>query len=341
MLNLEELLAPIRADRPGGDDLAFSPELDAVERARQADDPSLDQGAWVTARKEADWKYVAKTCASLLTERSKDLQLAVWLVEARATTHGMRGLADSLLLLAALCERYWDELYPALNDGVEQRIGNLCWIATRLPQLMQGIAVTEDGAFSMRRVAGASAAGPEASSALDAARRATSPGFAQGLLDDCALCATALARLEGVIEARLGHDGPGFTGARAALQTVQHFVLPLASGATGAALSPAAAHIRPGPAAGPAANPGQPLAPPGCTADDTTQNQNRAQALAQLRAVADFFRRTEPHSPVAYLADKAAHWGEQPLHVWLRAVVKDDVAFAQFEDLLGLQRSAA
>lgn len=335
MLNLEELLAPIRADRPGGDDLAFSPELDAVERARQADDPSLDQGAWVTARKEADWKYVARTCASLLTERSKDLQLAVWLVEARATTHGMRGLADSLLLLAALCERYWDELYPALEDGVEQRIGNLCWIATRVPQLIQGIAVTGDGAFSMRRVAATNGAGPEASSALDAARRATSPGFAQALLDDCALCATALARLDSVIEARLGHDGPGFTGARTALQTVQHFVLPLAGAATGAAHSPEAAPTRPEPVAGL----GAPLALSGFTADGTTQN--RAQALAQLHAVADFFRRTEPHSPVAYLADKAAQWGEQPLHVWLRAVVKDDAAFAQFEDLLGLQRSAA
>ena len=41
----------------------------------------------------------------------------------------------------------------------------------------------------------------------------------------------------------------------------------------------------------------------------------RAQALAQLRVVADFFRRTDPHSPVAYLADKAARWGDMPLHV--------------------------
>ena len=30
--------------------------------------------------------------------------------------------------------------------------------------------------------------------------------------------------------------------------------------------------------------------------------------------VAHFFRRTEPHSPVAYLAEKAVKWGEMPLH---------------------------
>jgi type VI secretion system protein ImpA len=67
--------------------------------------------------------------------------------------------------------------------------------------------------------------------------------------------------------------------------------------------------------------------------------QTRAQALGQLRAVAAFFRSTEPHSPVAYLADKAAHWGEQPLHVWLRAVVKDDASFAHLEELLGISEA--
>ncbi len=64
---------------------------------------------------------------------------------------------------------------------------------------------------------------------------------------------------------------------------------------------------------------------------------NREQALAQLRGVAEFFRRTEPHSPVAYLAEKAARWGEQPLHAWLRSVIKDDVSLARLEELLGIE----
>jgi type VI secretion system protein ImpA len=53
--------------------------------------------------------------------------------------------------------------------------------------------------------------------------------------------------------------------------------------------------------------------------------------------VAAFFRATEPHSPVAYLADKAARWGEMPLHAWLRAVVKDEAALAQLEEMLGVE----
>jgi len=65
--------------------------------------------------------------------------------------------------------------------------------------------------------------------------------------------------------------------------------------------------------------------------------RSREQALSQLREVAAFFRATEPHSPVAYLADKAVHWGEMPLHLWLRAVVKDGAALAHLEELLGLE----
>jgi type VI secretion system protein ImpA len=37
---------------------------------------------------------------------------------------------------------------------------------------------------------------------------------------------------------------------------------------------------------------------------------------------------------VAYLAEKAAKWGELPLHEWLRAVVKDPAQLAQFDELL-------
>ena len=66
--------------------------------------------------------------------------------------------------------------------------------------------------------------------------------------------------------------------------------------------------------------------------------QTRAQALQQLRDVAGFFRRTEPHSPVAYLAEKAVKWGEMPLHEWLSQVIKDQGAMSHLEELLGLDK---
>jgi type VI secretion system protein ImpA len=329
MFTIEELLAPVSEEHPCGEDLAFSSELDAIAKARQADDPSIEQGAWVTTLKEADWKFVATGCAKLIKTRSKDLRLAVWLAEASAKTSGFRGLGDSLLVAAALCERYWDGLFPQPDEGgFEQRVGNLCWIAMRAPQLAREVALTEGAATAYSMIDFESARSRSAEQGegpdVDAARRRSSPAFYKALLNDCAHCLAALAELERVTDAKLGADGPGFTAARAALQDVIHFITPFAPEAAVAAEPKGEAVAAPAPAPLPVAVAAGPM-------------QTRAQALAQLRAVAEFFRRTEPHSPVAYLADKAANWGEQPLHVWLRGVVKDDGVFAQLEEMLGAQ----
>jgi len=341
MLNMEKLLAPVSPERPCGEDLAFSREIDDIVRARQADDPSIEQGAWVTDLKEADWKFVAKQCAQLIEKRSKDLQLAVWLAEAAARTDGLGGLADSLVLIAALCDRYWDGLYPLPDeDGVERRIGNLSWMASRIAPLLREIPLTEGQSgqsgqtgFALRDFDVARMRGGDDLAKLETAKVRSSSAFYEALLRDCEHCAGALERIEHSVDERLGVDGPSFSAAKSGLQSVMLFVKPMVKedgkAAAGKPLdAPPAASSQPAthaPAPAEAANklPAGPL-------------QSRVQAIAQLREVAEFFRRTEPHSPVAYLADKAAHWGEQPLHVWLRSVVKDDASFAHIEEMLGV-----
>jgi type VI secretion system protein ImpA len=327
MLDIEQLLAPISESQPCGEDISFSPELDAISNARRADDPTLEQGAWVTTLKEADWKFVAKRCAQLIQERSKDLQLAVWLAEASAKTSGIHGLGDALLLIGGLCERYWDHVYPLPDEGgFEQRIGNLHWIASRAPQIIFEISITEGGAFSMKGAEAARVHGGDELEELEAARRRSSRAFYEVLMHDLDHCAAALADLERVVDDRVGQDGPSFSAAKAALQSVIHFVTPSAKeiGAVASAGPDAPVDVDAADTPAPRAISSGPI-------------QNRAQALAQLRIVADFFRRTEPHSPVAYLAEKAATWGEQPLHVWLRGVVKDDSTLLRLEELLGVE----
>ncbi len=335
MYPIDKLLTPVNPGHPCGEDLAFSPEMDAIAKARQADDPSIEQGAWVTTLKEADWKFVSTRCEKLIETRSKDLRLGVWLAEALAKTRGFGGLADGLQLMAALCERYWDEVYPMPDeDGFEQRIGNLCWIAARIAQLAKEIAIT-DGVgkqftmldFDAARTRAAEDTGPD----VEAARRATSKAFYKTLLEDMDSCLAAIDALEKVVDVRLGADGPSFSGAKTGVQNVLDFVMPVAKerGAVEGEGGGSASALEMLDQVG-AGSFAAPLAVTG-------EAQSRAQALAQLRAVAEFFRRTEPHSPVAYLADKAATWGEQPLHVWLRSVVKDQAICGQLDELLGVQ----
>ena len=327
MLNIDALLAPIAANDPCGEDLAFSPEVDEIARARLADDPSLEQGAWVTALKEADWKFVGKRCALLIEARSKDLQLAVWLAEASARTDGLRGLADGLRLVAALCERYWDGLHPrADEDGFERRIGSLAWLAARISPLAKGVPVLEGGATLLQWEAAHGREG-EAAAQLETARARTPAAFHETLARDAEACIAALGALERILDERLGTDGPSFSVARAVLGDVKDFVTP-ASART--------AVPRQGQEmAAPAGTALVRSAAPVLVADGPLQH--REQALAQLRQVAEFFRRTEPHSPVAYLAEKAARWGEQPLHAWLRSVIKDDASLSRLEELLGTE----
>lgn len=327
MLNIDNLLRPCAPSLPCGEDLAFSPEVDEIARARQADDPSLEQGAWVTALKEADWKFVGKRCAQLIEERSKDLQLAVWLAEASARTGGLRGLADGLRLLAAMCERYWEGLHPLPDeDGHERRIGNLAWIAGRIAPLAKAVALGEG--LTLLAWEAARARGPEATAELETVRARLKPASVQAAMDDCEACLAALTALEQTIDTLLGADGPGFGAGRAAVRDVADLIAPGLPKPPGMA-APVEAQAQTM-AAG--------MTAPLMHGDGPVQQ--REQALSQLRQVAAFFRRTEPHSPVAYLAEKAARWGEQPLHAWLRSVIKDDASLARLEDLLGIEDAA-
>jgi type VI secretion system protein ImpA len=64
--------------------------------------------------------------------------------------------------------------------------------------------------------------------------------------------------------------------------------------------------------------------------------QSRKDALRRLGEIAAFFQRTEPHSPVAYLVQRAVKWGNMPLEGWLQDVIKDEGVLDALRQTLGL-----
>ncbi|KGD90387.1 type VI secretion protein ImpA [Achromobacter sp. RTa] len=360
MSDIDTLLQPIPGEAPCGADMVFSAEFDAIREARRHDDPHLDQGDWVIDIKEADWPQVISICTGVLRERSKDVRVAAWLAEAWAKTRGFAGLRDGFLLLDGLCRRYWDGLHPVPEEGdVQQRVGNLAWLLSRSQQLVRELPLTqsEGGRFGAALWEGASQLAnavkrtPQNAAELtrgkltleqfDAARRDTPPAFYSELEGNLQSCFGALDVLELTLAERLGDDGPAFSPVREALKDVTELTHRFAREA-GLLVR---ADMTPPPAAAPA-QPATRLEPTLTPADHTPAApapargplQTRDQALAQLREVAEFFRRTEPHSPVAYLADKAASWGEMSLHLWLRTVLKNDETLSGLEELLGVQK---
>ncbi|QCO67490.1 type VI secretion system protein TssA [Luteimonas yindakuii] len=348
MLDLDDLLAPIDATYPAGEDLAFSSELDLIQEARRADDPTLEQGDWVTDIKSADWAIAARMSSELLRTRTKDLRIAAWLVEANGQLHGFSGLAQGYRLVAGLCDRYWDELHPLPDgDDHEERIGNLGWLLGNSLQWLRTLPIVQapQGRFGLGAFEAAHARGEQdpgdgrpGLDLLDAARRDTPHGFYRGLLNAVDDCAEALHELQLAVDARLGVDGPSFSAVNDQIDTLRRMVGRFAreagvlfDGTSSGDATDVPMSLDPTP------TPTPDIATAGNAAVAAGAPASRRQALAQLRQVAEFFRRTEPHSPVAYLADKAARWGEMPLHVWLKRVIRDDATLAQMQELLDVE----
>jgi type VI secretion system protein ImpA len=63
--------------------------------------------------------------------------------------------------------------------------------------------------------------------------------------------------------------------------------------------------------------------------------QSRQDALKRLNDIAEFFRKTEPHSPISYILQRAVKWGNMPLELWLQDVIKDETVIFNLRQTLG------
>ena len=132
----DDLLNPIPGENPSGANLRYDPVTDKIKEARR-EDVDAPQGEWKTALKTADYPAVIKMASDALAKRGKDLQIAVWLVDAHIRKEGFSVLAPAFQFLHDLLEQYWDTLYPEIDeDGdMEVRAAPLNWLgkATKLP----------------------------------------------------------------------------------------------------------------------------------------------------------------------------------------------------------------
>jgi hypothetical protein len=64
---------------------------------------------------------------------------------------------------------------------------------------------------------------------------------------------------------------------------------------------------------------------------------SRPQALARLREVAEFFRQTEPHSPLPHLIDRAVRWAGMSFEELLVDVMKNNDVLTPVWNTLGIK----
>lgn len=362
LLDIDALTRPISDDAPVGEDLrADSSPTSIYYRLKDARSTARAEERQLTAEGEAggvpdQWRVLLELGPTVLAERTKDLEVAAWMIEALVRYHGFAGLRDGFRLVTALVTGFWEGIYPLPDeDGLETRIAPLTGLngegadGTLILPIRQ-IALTEPGdhgalAFWHHEQATALArivdddkrakrikAGAVTMEQFTATVQASSPAFFQRLIDDAREATEAFTALEAKLGEVCGSDGPPTGAIRSAMADViglAQFIskdrLPIAALDAPAEAEPAAAADGEVQAAGP-----RPVA-----ASDAIAT--REDAFRLMLKAAEWFRRNEPHSPLSYTLENLVRRGRMPLRELLAELIPDDGARTQFLSLAGIR----
>lgn len=313
----DEVLQPLAADRPCGENLEDTPLLASFDAFRLFGQPTPLNPA-------TEWAQIREQALGALGT-SKDLRVLAHLAAAVLRTDGIRAFADSLYVAAQWLEQYWAETYPRVDeDAIQRRSALNCFAdpmavvdGLRRVPLVQS---RQHGSITLR--------------ALDIAAGLMQPGEKDARYDEAQVTAAfaemALAELTGLqqglaeavaavdsMAARMGSEGgpdavPAFEPLSACLTKAERVArthLVARTGAAGEEGTDAS---------------GQPVAnkPLGAIG-------SRHDAIAALDAVADFFRRHEPSSPVPLFVERAKRLVSKDFLEVLEDIAPDGLAQAR------------
>ncbi|TAN22310.1 MAG: type VI secretion system protein TssA [Acidobacteria bacterium] len=347
------LLAPLAGAQRTGEPLRYSDVYDRIGEARREDDDRLAQGVWQKDLKRADWTAVAQLCGEALEYQSKDLQIAAWLAEAWGRLHGFGGVSAGLSLVAGLCNEYWPDLYPPLEDP-EYRIAPFHWLNEKLSVSIQFIPLTQPAesqtaGYTWLDWTGAKRAEQEhqqhkevpapepAPGAIEQALRRTAPERIAATRAGVAQAAATALNLESFLDGHLAAAHPSLRQLRTCLSEIGQWLEDTAAGITVVATATEGKGIREegiaamGTGGDESGALGAPAVVPGGGI------RNREEAYRLLGEAAAYLMKTEPHSPAPYLVLRAIRWGNMPLHELLPEMIRNQGALDDLQKLLNLE----
>jgi type VI secretion system protein ImpA len=366
LFDIETLLAPLDGADGAGTDLRsdYSPTSpyqklrDARAEAR-AEERALETSEEAEPAVPQSWREVKRLGLDCIGSRSKDFEVAAWLLESLVRLDGLPGLIAGSELLGGLLDRYWEPGFPQPDeDGMDVRAaplsglsgegadGTLMQPLRRLPLFRRPrvfslylwkiaedtAAIPDEGENRRRRQARYEAGVPELKALETEARidAATLRRTAQ----QAVAAQRAWAALGAQMDARFGDIAPNTRRVSDALEQIlamaTRLVGPVAEerpADTGAVAEAAemAAVAEEGPAMG------------GAMAAAPRALRTREDAIRQLEDLAEFFRKTEPHSPLAYTLSDAVRRARLPLPELLAEVLPDSGARQAMLTMLGIR----
>ncbi|TDV59160.1 type VI secretion system protein TssA [Pseudomonas sp. LP_7_YM] len=353
-LSLTELTAPINGG--SGEDMSFSTLFDNVKEARRADPDYLTQGDWQTDLKSSDWDLTITLAAQGLAQQSKDLMLVAWLSEALAHRYHFVGITFGLTLAEKILQQFWDDLFPPLDEGLEERAARLAWLKTTLADVVGGLPITQGDKFGLLRYDESRHIENLALQNQQAMRTALDEGKINAEIFQRSVVLTdtehlllkaseitdslhACRQLQATANQLFGSEAPSFAAlseilaraAQLAEKLLKDRGVELNTPEPPAPSEPAA-EVADQHTAGPALST---TVKDNASAPLRTAPLTRDEAFTMLAGVAQFFKQTEPQSPVPYLIERAIKWGNMPLEGWLNDVIKDSNVVDSIRDVLG------
>ncbi|MBR0661720.1 type VI secretion system protein TssA [Neoroseomonas oryzicola] len=367
MLDVEALLAPLGTGDGAGEDIRedYSPtsiyqrirtqrnDARAGERLLDGGDPDANPATILGA-----WRQVKSLGIDCLSSKAKDFEIAAWMAEAVIRLDGLKGLSDSSLLIAGLCQQYWDNGLPRLDgeDGIDGRaapIGGLSGDGadgTLMASIRRYTLFRRaDGApcdlFTWQRSEETAGIADKARKeqrlksgvpdfdALQNEARADAP-YIRGVGIEARNALKAWTAMDAVLTEKFGSDAPTTRRVADALTAIVDISTAIAGApppeATEAeseeAMAEAGAEEGGAAAGGVAVAAGAPRA-----------MRTRDDAIRQLEDIANFFRKTEPHSPLAFVLDDAVRRARMPLIDLLAEILPDAATRTKMLTVLGIR----
>jgi type VI secretion system protein ImpA len=366
VLDFAKLLAPIPGDSPAGVDLRADASPGsiyfAIKGARNTARAAERQAAMADDEAKPpppDWKPVLQNSVKALGEKSKDLEITAFLTEALVRLHGFPGVRDGFRLAREFIEKFWDVLYPRPDEeGMETRIGGLVGLngddaeGTLIAPIAR-VPITEKtsvgqltAANYLEALALGKIADPKAKQrkidqgtpTLETFQKAvaeTSSAFFTTLVQDLTETQQEFTKLCAALDQKCGPQAPPSSNIRGALEAALEAVKSVAKDK----LDAAAAATAPKPEAPAAAKPAAGGAAP--QAESVEAIRTREDAFKHLLKVAEFFRRTEPHTVIAFAIEQVVRWGRMPLPDLLTELIPEEAARKNLFKQVGIRAGEA
>ncbi|EGR9006341.1 type VI secretion system protein TssA [Vibrio vulnificus] len=361
----EPALLPISCEQPGGVD----PRSDITPQSlyyrlkdQRMQARNIERNAIIEEEPILNyanlWQVFLDEVPQALASQTKDLEYVAWLIEALTRLDGFKGMAVGYELATYYLENYWADLYPMPDeDGLETRIspiiglngidneGTLIFPLSCIP-MTEGLseqpyayweyqqALDLERCDEDKKRAKRDQGVPELSDITQAVKSSSSQ-FYQRLIEDLNRAISSFERFSQALDSACEEVTPSSYISRK-LDAIHSAIMHLASDKM-IKVSKETNSDEPSHSAssheGEIDGRGQGEANFQLLAANM---HSREQAIVQLQRVADFFRETEPHSPVSYTIEQVIRWCGMSLPELLAELISDGDAKKGYFRLVGI-----